>query len=158
MINIDNDSSYYLEGNIGSGETCEYVSTNAQNHLLVSGEGMPDDSGYFLAEQDSSNENNWAFKDTASEQYLTRDEANGNAQCTSTVPVYFVTVNADGGDDVFNISQETQDGDQLYLSMLNTEVGSQITFAEYKDEDQSKQKWKFVKKKGVRDVPGGYGG
>ena len=159
MIDIENGGSYYLEGNIGPNQQCEYVSTNDQNHLLVAGEDVPDDSGYFLLEQHSANENNWSIMDTASGQYLTRKEDNNDAECTSTEAVYFVITPADGDDaDAHNISQETQGGDQLYLSMLNTDTGSQITFGEYKDEDKNQQKWKFVKKKGIRDLPGSYGG
>ncbi len=154
---ISSGATYFLEGNIGAGEECEYVSTGAENELQVFGTDMPESNGVFVAEEQDGVENSWAFKNNSTGLYLMRNESNNNAEATSPEPVYFITLEA-GEEEVYNLSLEAPDGDQLYLSMLDDQQGSQITFAEYKDEGQSKQKWKFIKSKGGRDIPSAYGG
>tara|TARA_R110000850_G_scaffold269131_1_gene400964 strand:+ start:535 stop:1011 length:477 start_codon:yes stop_codon:yes gene_type:complete len=150
---ITDGDTYYLEGNIGQGQECEYVSTNNHSELEVYGESQPGDNGVFVAKLKSGTENMWAFQDESSTKYLTKGEESDNAESTSEDPVYFQLT----GDDVNEIIYETPTGDHLYLSMFDTEEGSHVTFAAKSTAQTSKQKWKFVKTGDSNDLPGEYG-
>ncbi len=151
---ITDGDTYYLEGNIGQGQECDYVSTNDHSELEVYGESQPGDNGVFVAKLKSGTEDMWAFQDESSTKYLTKGEESDSAEVTSENPIYFQIT----GDEVNEIIYETPEGDHLYLSMFDTEEGSQVTFAAESPSQSSKQKWKFVKTKGGVDFPGAYGG
>lgn len=151
---ITDGNTYYLEGNIGPGEECEYVSPNSENELRVYGNERPEDTGVLTAKLKPGTEDMWAFQGENTNKYLKKSDANENAEVSSETPVYFQLI----GDDVNQIMYETPGGDHLYLSMFDTEEGSNITFAAESSSQASKQKWKFVRTKGGVDFPNAYGG